>query len=315
MSTRSFTGEVDAEGQFKGRYVHSDGYPSHMGATLAALVEREGVKGVLQRVTRDYYGWSTLSETTPDIKGVRADSSAEWGSPGRQAALFRGKYAIYGDGRFENVPGWGIAYTTKQDQSSAEDWIEGGINFDTGEVFGLESTWGEWGYVFDVEEGVLHVIRVIVPEGENRTSGTVLASIPVADLSQTNWGSIECGENFEHCSHYARFHDDNAGQYVSMRQWLGLEPMEPNAAVAVVVDGERFTLTGGGSVYSIGAARLATNPTRLVGTPTSANDWVASAKAENGEYVGVVTKREDGSIPEGVEFVYPPTKAEFEANA
>lgn len=140
MSTRSVVAAADGDAWTRGRYVHSDGYPDGVGRTLWTLVARDGVEAVLRVITEEHYGWSNLHASQPDIKGVRVSPKAtfgtyEYGSP-QQVALVLRKGGMYGDGRFGNVPGYGIAYTTHQGQSNADKWVE--FNGDN---------WGtEWAY-------------------------------------------------------------------------------------------------------------------------------------------------------------------------
>lgn len=109
MSTRSVVARRTEDGGFKGRYVHLDGYPSGVGATVEALIRRDGAQRVVQVITEENYGWSSLDET-------------EWGP----------LHEMYRDGRFQVVQGYGVAYTTHQGQSSPDDWhthesVEGNV--------------------------------------------------------------------------------------------------------------------------------------------------------------------------------------------
>lgn len=100
MSTRSAVGTL-ANGEFKGRYVHFDGYPDGVGAALRKIIDREGVARALRVITEENYGWSSL------------DGS-------ENPTLERG----YHDGRFKAIPGYGIAYTEVDGQSDPSQWIE-----------------------------------------------------------------------------------------------------------------------------------------------------------------------------------------------
>lgn len=99
MSTRSIIAIPQGD-SWKGRYCHSDGYPTWNGRTLWALVQRDGLDTVRRVLTEDHYGWSSI-----DGEGTG------------------GLAAGHADGRFVKVPGFGTAYTTKQGQSSADDWL------------------------------------------------------------------------------------------------------------------------------------------------------------------------------------------------
>lgn len=102
MGTRSVVAIQNGDG-FKGRYIHWDGYPSGVGESLLAIVQRDGVEKARQVLTVDHYGWSGLDSSTT------ADSQLGLGMD---------------DGRFTIVPGYGTAYTTHAGQSDPDDWIE-----------------------------------------------------------------------------------------------------------------------------------------------------------------------------------------------
>lgn len=113
MSTRSAVA-VPAGDSWRGRYVHSDGYPTYMLPTLITLIRRDGREKVLQKITEDRYGWSVL------------DPETTHGS---------GKDNYLGE-RGEWEPGYGLAYTTAQSQSAPEEWVT------------PDDSWGaEWVYV------------------------------------------------------------------------------------------------------------------------------------------------------------------------
>lgn len=101
MGTRSAVGVRNENGQYKGRYIHWDGYPSWVGLKLRELIDRDGVQQVVKTIVLDNYGWSNLN-------------------PREEGPLSTG----YSDGRFKVVPYYGIAYTTEQNQSTPDDWIE-----------------------------------------------------------------------------------------------------------------------------------------------------------------------------------------------
>ena len=133
MSTRSVVA-VQAGDGWRGRYVHSDGYPSGVGVTLLKLVERDGLEQVIKTLTQDHYGWSHLSSTQPDITGIKPPTELDFGacgSPEFVAHQFSPK-GSNGDGRFANVPGYGVAYTdtvlsgghwgTHYQQATEDEW-------------------------------------------------------------------------------------------------------------------------------------------------------------------------------------------------
>jgi hypothetical protein len=114
MSTRSIIA-VPYGDTWRGRYCHCDGYPTGNGRTLWALVKREGLDVTRKVLTEEHYGWSSVDENRIDISGIPAFEGKygdpgypEFGTPEHEATIF---VTVYGDGRFENVPGWGVAYT------------------------------------------------------------------------------------------------------------------------------------------------------------------------------------------------------------
>lgn len=173
MSTRSAVA-VTVGDSWRGRYVHSDGYPSHLLVTLLALIKRDGREAVVKRLTEDRYGWSSLNSDQPDITSVEiADdasySTYEFGTPEYEKwHLTKGGYS---DGRFANEPGYGIAYTEVRDQSNPEMWVT------------PESDWGtEWVYVIGPRS-----IQVLEQTGSGAVArGSVAFDAEVTDTMLRN---------------------------------------------------------------------------------------------------------------------------------
>jgi len=114
MGTRSIVALPEGAHGFKGRYIHWDGYPEGVGASLVEILKRDGGNAV-DVLIHENYGWSNLD---PDKDDTLPD--------------------MYQDGRFKAVPGYGVAYTTVENQSSPDDWH-------TRE--NAEESWCEWAYV------------------------------------------------------------------------------------------------------------------------------------------------------------------------
>lgn len=103
MATRGAVAIRDKDGSTRGRYVHWDGQA--LEADVKHLIERDGVEKVIQTLIVDHYGWSHLDST------LGADESPTLGTG-------------YRDGRFKAIAGYGVAYTTHQDQSRPDMWVE-----------------------------------------------------------------------------------------------------------------------------------------------------------------------------------------------
>ena len=95
MSTRSCVAIPQGDG-WKGRYVHSDGYPEHMVPTLLDLVKRKGVKRVTDVLINWNGGWSFVGQY-----------------PGMTNCL--------GEDRAHFVSDYGLAYSRKE--QPMDSWI------------------------------------------------------------------------------------------------------------------------------------------------------------------------------------------------
>ena len=137
MGTRSVVAFQEGDG-WRGRYVHFDGYPSARVPDLLTIVARDGVEAAIKTITETWAGWSSLDAYQPDITGVTPDANAAWDSPEMQASRFA-PGGGYDDGRFANVPGYGIAYVAESGQIDPDHWID---HTDT-------DIWLEWAYVLN----------------------------------------------------------------------------------------------------------------------------------------------------------------------
>ena len=102
MGTRSVVAVPTAGGGWKGRYVHWDGYPAGVGDAVRAIVERDGVETAVDTLVVTNYGWSSVAAETREDEDLSAGMS---------------------DGRFKVVPGYGVAYTEQDGQSSPDAFI------------------------------------------------------------------------------------------------------------------------------------------------------------------------------------------------
>lgn len=177
MSTRSAVGTIDAEGYFRGRYVHSDGYPTGRGPVLTKILARfdGGLAQMIKCITEDHFGWSYLD----------ADYASN----------------SLGEDRADLVSSVGLAYKNHTEQP--DEWIKGKL----GEPF--EGGWIEWGYFFTaptpekaddkalvpvsslLEPAVSNLVVVVFPYEE---VARAVVTIPVRELhrvSDDGWAKIE----------------------------------------------------------------------------------------------------------------------------
>lgn len=95
MSTRSCVAIPQGDG-WKGRYVHSDGYPGHMVSTLLDLIERKGVDRVVDVLINWNGGWSFVG-------------------------TYEGMTNYLGEDRAHFVSDYGLAYSKKEQPLT--EWI------------------------------------------------------------------------------------------------------------------------------------------------------------------------------------------------
>lgn len=113
MGTRSIIAIPEGKTGFRGRYCHWDGYPGGVGHALRSIVLRDGMETAIRTLIIDNYGWS--------IVNARAEQELN---------------STTAYGRLAPVTGYGIAYTTKDGQSSPDSWLTR-----------KDESWCEWAYV------------------------------------------------------------------------------------------------------------------------------------------------------------------------
>ncbi|HXA78710.1 MAG TPA: hypothetical protein VNV41_16365 [Candidatus Acidoferrales bacterium] len=159
----------------------------------------------------------------------------------------------------------------------------------------------EWGYIFDEARN-----RMFVRDIRHDAESLIELSEPEPD-----WAVIECGENFERCSHYAWFHGlTPKTSNLSTQAWLGNREMDFHDAIAFIIDGKRWAATGSGGnsdFYNTPLARKHMGHSK----PFPRNAWVASVRAKNGRRidapVAVMVGHDYKPFP-GVTWIFPPTK-------
>lgn len=161
----------------------------------------------------------------------------------------------------------------------------------------------EWLYIFDEEQNRLYIHDV-------RNDAESIVELADGEPTKEQWTAIECGENFERCSHYAWAHGLAPKTCnLSTQTWLGRRPFDFNDVVAFVINGKRWTSTGSGGSSEFYSTPIARQHGFTKHFPP--RTWIASVKSRNGRRMDVpvakVTK--DGYEPlAGVVWIYPPTK-------
>jgi len=280
MSTRSVIARVgEHEGKFAGRYVHADGMPTSMGATLWSLFhghfknDLSAMLAYLIDAPHAQAGWSAL---------VGKDFKLKPGYTWQKATPEGAKYEVYSKRPDYRRPQCFAGRPGEEPYLFTEKDFENGTDV-------------EWLYVFDEAERKLFVRDVSAKE-----------DVAVIDLNgeEPNWTTIECGENFERCSHYGWAHGlTPKTSNLSTQTWLERRPFDLRDAIAFVVNGKRLKNSGSGGDADFLSR---THTTRF-----PSGTWVQSVIAGNGRRLEIpVAKRTDNGFAPlpGVQWVMPPTK-------
>jgi hypothetical protein len=290
MSTNGIIARSTGEARFEGRYHHWDSYPTGLGVALVELY-RGQFKHDLDRmlqvlIDKHPAGWSTIVHKDFNLK------------PGYTNVAQRPAGMSIDD--FQNQP------LNRRPQCYCH-----GHRHEEGFLHDEKSDCGaEWAYVFetmpqdDADQKLLHVLARTKHEDSGEYFWNDVGRIDLDSEDTINWTAIDCGENFERCSHYAWYHNlvpktSNLGT----QTWLGNRPLEFHDAIAFIINGRRLKNSGSGGDADFG--------NRMRGTRYPSGTWVQSLIAANGKRLEVpVAKRtEKGFVPlPGVQWVMPPTK-------
>ena len=281
MSTRAVITRVgEHEGQFAGRYVHADGMPTSMGKTLWSLLHGHfkndlgAMLTYLIDASHAVCGWSAIAGK---------DFSLKPGYTWQKATADGAKYEVYSKRPNYMRPQCFAGRPSEEPCLYTEKDLDGGTDI-------------EWVYIFDEAERKLFVHDVSAKED---------VAVIALDGEEPDWATIECGEDFERCSHYAWKHNlvprtCNLGT----QTWLGNCPLDFHDAIAFIIQGKRLKNSGSGGDADFG--------NRMRGTRYQSGTWVQSLIAGNGKRseVPVAKRTEKGFVPlPGVQWVMPPTKS------
>lgn len=154
MGTRSCVAIPEGDG-FRGKYVHWDGYPTHMGKTLYALVDQHGLAEVQRVLVHESAGFSCVDPRKTELDRFEQD------------------------GRFLLIPGFGVAYNPDSEQGDVEDWIT-----PFAEDESERDDWGtEWAYV--LSDGGLVVWKM-----GWKSPPTYVALVPWGQ-PEVDWAAVE----------------------------------------------------------------------------------------------------------------------------
>jgi hypothetical protein len=91
---------------------------------------------------------------------------------------------------------------------------------------------------------VLHVWRRTKHPDTGEYLWNDVGRVELDNASETSWTHIECGDNYERCSHYAWFHCPELQgmtlEPLGTAKFLGREPMRRHDVIAYVLDGIRY---------------------------------------------------------------------------
>lgn len=299
MSTRSIIGTT-TKNTFHGLYCNFDGYPSSMVPALAKIITRDGAPALDVLTGKTAIApngpakcWDSITAEMPaaDTALPYPTSREYWDAvpvgqrdPGLMDLYGHLGYGDTPERRGEIAAGYGTV------DSKRSVVFSGNLNAPP------ETGGTEWMYLFteDLTLIVFDILRHGLVETGRFTLAELKAMAGGAAATDPRLLVAECGENFTRCSHMAWFHDETVpdeSRSLGMAEWLGTSPVAPEKAVAVIVDGERLELRGGGH--------------------SGQGKWWMTVKG-SGASMAVLRMGQNGrrGVPlPGVELVLPATKA------
>ena len=298
MSTRSIIARATGEGTFTGVYHHWDGYPNGgLGSYLVELFAghfKNDLPKMLEVILDQHNAWSTIVNKDFSLKpGYTADRKhPDCGNPNYEEEMKK--------------------YRAHPDYNRPQCYCHG-VRKEKNEPF-TEKTdcWAEWAYVFETvpahddepEKRILHVLYPTKNEAKE-LAWQEAGRIDLDSTDKIDWEHIECGENFERCTHYAWKHFPQLRDKCNLgtQKFLGREPMEMRDAIGFIINGKRVKATGcgGNSDYLRRFQRV---------PPLPPDTWIETVVYKNGKRadVPVALRGPEGETPyPGVQWVFPPT--------
>jgi len=287
MSTPGIISRSTGEGTFTGRYHHWDSYPHGLGVALVELYrghfERD-LDRMLQVLLDEHKSWSTIVHKDFKLKPGYTNVASRPEGMSIEA--------------FHNLP------LNRRPQCHCC-----GARREEGFVADEKSDCGaEWAYVFETvpahdEQPEQKLLHVLYPE-KNQSGEYSWKEAGRIDLESENkidWVTIECGENFDRCRHYAWVHFPQLkGTDIGIQQFLGRAPFRLSDAIGFIINGKRVKATGSGRDAHFGSRH----------SSLPLHTWVATVVYGNGKRadVPVSLRGPEGEKPyPGVKWIFPPT--------
>lgn len=179
MSTHGAVGTLVGD-KFEGRYVHSDGYPTHTGLAVAQIIARDGLDKALDELVKAPRDWYLLVPGLPELTDeIRARLPEFRTGPHTDDPARYWSYLKEGDGHLSEVgvPGYGLAEATR-----SEHWVQLTAEANNDHEWDVR-----WAYGIDREHGHLVVLHAVHGLGHCVTDRLPLDELP---LEREAWQPI-----------------------------------------------------------------------------------------------------------------------------
>jgi hypothetical protein len=206
------------------------------------------------------------------------------------------------------------AYRALPDMRRPQCYCHGARNEEAQEFTERDDCGAEWAFVFDEDERVLHVCHREKHRDTGEPFWNDAGRVELDKVGETNWMHIECGDNYERCAHYAWFHFPELRgtdlERLGTAKFLGREPMERHDAIAYVLSGTRYRVTGYG--FRGGYATHAQVPAAFRSLVHDSRYWFEEVTGPDGAHIAIpvaITIDNTERPYNGITWVFPPTFA------
>lgn len=299
MSTRAIIARPTDDG-WQGTYHHSDGYPTHLGKVLHNACREffDGSPEAMLKFIIDEHpgGWSFLGNGDPST----ATGYADYDHPTRVSfpvdpSVEADMAAYRADQRRPRC----YCHSLREGDRGSDARV---TQADVADLWDIE-----WTYICTPDK-----LMIFMGCTEMQAVGAIRWDEEVSD---ERWGKIQCGENFERCTHIASFHVPNLpDEYkrVGMAILTGAQQPEVDDAIAFEIKGVRVVPTGSGHSEGFYADRgMGKSGERVGGTR-----WFGSVEFPDGTRKDVPLWSQKTRKPcQGVVPIYPKTLIELTKEA